>query len=194
MLIDKKLFYMKKILFVLLLLPNVLAAQLLDATEKLDLTFIGSEIFHTSPLIDNKKGTKIKRKYQYNPPSFFFKNKSQTQFVRFMRWPLGHPGCIAHFEVGYISKDQKTKRYKEINDSIFVTNNGVKLGMDTTSFLDIRLSWMKKVETNSDTVHYQVFRPSFAYNGQYSCMSKYIANYYFYKNELVKFNIGSFGD
>jgi hypothetical protein len=110
-------------------------------------------------------------------------NRSETQFLRLHHSNGGFKNQFDIFTVGYAKElnNKQRKRVKKLDEDIFITENGIKLGLMEEQFLQI-FSAIKfsRNKMKNDTIIY-------FYHDIYNT---YLAEYKFKNGKLVEFRIG----
>ncbi|MEJ7609950.1 MAG: hypothetical protein WKF88_02095 [Ferruginibacter sp.] len=97
--------------------------------------------------------------------------------------------CCQYFEVGYNSKQIKGKKFTSFYKD-FISDNSIRLGIDTTNFRNnlTNSNLVRNVENDTTTYNYLVEEPINSGEKKYY---KYVSEYVFVKNRLVRFGFGT---
>lgn len=114
-----------------------------------------------------------------------FSKDKRKQFVLYLQ---EGSACCQYFEVSYAKQPVKAKE-NIISYEDFETDNGIKLGIDTAALMKrLHLPFMKSISEKQVIFTYTIYEEV---DNKIIDRKRYIAQYVFKNNKLVKFGFGN---
>jgi hypothetical protein len=113
-------------------------------------------------------------------------NKSKTKY--FILYLQEGSSCCQYFEVGY-NKQTKMNTNVTTNYTDFISDNKVRLGLDTVEFKKLlSLPFTRHYTTDATTFNFSIQEQD---QGKLLDFKRYVSEYVFVKNKLIKFGFGN---